>query len=180
MASGSHDQTKAAAVPERAKCARLSSAHAHQGRGAGRPDRGPQQREGKAAPRLERLSRVACASGGALRSVRLQMGGAPRRSLPRGTGWVMRVKAGRSSAPQVVCCFRRHLALAARPKCVLHGGREFLVHPFELLGRPAPIDRWAAAASSFDHFGGPELLRILHATQSPRRRPVADHREFQD
>ena len=47
----------------------------------------------------------------------------------------MRVKAGRSSAPQVVCCCRRHLALAARPKCVLHGGREFLVHPFELLGR---------------------------------------------
>ncbi len=89
----SHDQTKAAAVPERAKCARLSSAHAHQGRDACRPDRGPQQREGKAAPRLEWLSRVARASGGALRSVRLQMGGAPRRSLPRGTGWVMRVKA---------------------------------------------------------------------------------------
>jgi hypothetical protein len=44
------DQTKAAAVSERAKCARLSSAHAHQGRGAGRPGCGPQQREGK--PRL--------------------------------------------------------------------------------------------------------------------------------
>ncbi len=80
----SHDQTKTAAVAERAKCTRLSSAHAHQGRGAGRPDRGPQQREGKAAPRLERLSRMACASGGGLRSVRLQMGGTPRRSLPRG------------------------------------------------------------------------------------------------
>ena len=84
---------KAVAVPERAKCARLSSAHAHQGRGAGRPGHGPQQRERNAALRLERLSRVARASGGALRSVRLQMGGAPRRSLPRGTGWVMRVKA---------------------------------------------------------------------------------------
>ena len=47
----------------------------------------------------------------------------------------MRVNRDRSSAPQVVCCFRRHLALAARPKCVLHGGREFLVHPLELLGR---------------------------------------------
>ncbi len=47
----------------------------------------------------------------------------------------MRVKAGRSSAPQVVRCGRRDLALAARPKCVLHGGREFLVHAFELLGR---------------------------------------------
>jgi hypothetical protein len=91
--------------------------------------------KGKAAPRLERLSRMACASGGALRSVRLQMGGAPRRSLPRGTGWVMRFRASRSSASQVVCRFRCHLALAARPKCVLHGGPEFLVHPFELLGR---------------------------------------------
>ena len=38
----------------------------------------------------------------------------------------MRVNRDRSSAPQVVCCFRRYLALAARPKCVLHGGREGL------------------------------------------------------
>ena len=88
-ASGSHDQTKAAAVSERAKWARLSSAHALQGRGAGRPGRGPQQRERKAAPRLERLSRMACASGDALHSVRLRMGSAPRRSLPRGTGWAI-------------------------------------------------------------------------------------------
>jgi len=61
-----------------------------------------------------------------------------RRTSPFTTAWNrmgQRVKAGRSSAPQVVCCFRRHLALAARLKCVLHGGREFLVHPLELLGR---------------------------------------------
>ena len=123
MVSGSHDQTKAAAVPERTKCARLPSAHAHQGRGAGRFDSGPQQREGKAAPRLEWLSRMACASGGALHSVRLRMGGAPRRSLPRGTGWAMRVNRDRSSAPQVVRCGRRYLALAARPKCVRYDRR---------------------------------------------------------
>ena len=48
----------------------------------------------------------------------------------------MRVNRDRSSAPQVVCCFRGHLTLAIRLKCVLHGGREFVVHPFELLGRP--------------------------------------------
>jgi hypothetical protein len=134
-ASGSHDQTKAAAVPERAKWARLSSTHALQGGGAGRPGRGPQQRERNAAFRLERLSRVARASGGALRSVRLQMGGAPRRSLPHGRGWAMRVRVSRSSAPQVVRCGGRHFALAARPKCALHGRREFLVHPLKLLGR---------------------------------------------
>jgi hypothetical protein len=40
-----------------------------------------------------------------------------------------------SSAPQVVCRGRRHLALVTRAKCALHGGREFLVHPLELLGR---------------------------------------------
>ena len=47
----------------------------------------------------------------------------------------MRVNRDRSSAPQLVCCGRRHLALAARPKCALHGCREFLIHPLELLGR---------------------------------------------
>jgi hypothetical protein len=40
-----------------------------------------------------------------------------------------------SSAPQVVCCGRRHLALVTRAKCALYGSREFLVHPLELLGR---------------------------------------------
>jgi hypothetical protein len=55
--------------------------------------------------------------------VRLRMGSAPRRSLPRRRGWVMRVNRDRSSAPQLVCCGRRHLALAARPKCALHGCR---------------------------------------------------------
>jgi hypothetical protein len=34
-----------------------------------------------------------------------------------------------------VCCGRRHLALAARPKCALYGGREFPVHLLKLLGR---------------------------------------------
>ena len=29
----------------------------------------------------------------------------------------------------------RYLALVTRAKCALHGGREFLVHPLELLGR---------------------------------------------
>jgi hypothetical protein len=27
-----------------------------------------------------------------------------------------------------------HLSTAAHPKCALYGGREFLVHPLELLG----------------------------------------------
>ena len=45
-----------------------------------------------AAPRLERLSRMACASGSALHSVRLQMGGAPRRSLRVEQDGVMRVR----------------------------------------------------------------------------------------
>jgi hypothetical protein len=46
-----------------------------------------------------------------------------------------RVRRGPSSARQLVRCGRRHLAFAARPKCALYGGREFLVHPLELLGR---------------------------------------------
>jgi hypothetical protein len=40
-----------------------------------------------------------------------------------------------SSASQVICCGRRHLALVSRTKRALHGGREFLIHLLELLGR---------------------------------------------
>ena len=39
------------------------------------------------------------------------------------------------SASQVVCFGRRYLALVSRVKSALHGGREFLVHVLELLGR---------------------------------------------
>jgi hypothetical protein len=39
------------------------------------------------------------------------------------------------TAPQIIGCSRRHLALVTRSKRALHGGREVLVHTFELLGR---------------------------------------------
>jgi hypothetical protein len=41
----------------------------------------------------------------------------------------------RTPPPHVVGPRRREETLAARAKCALHGGREFLVHLLELLGR---------------------------------------------
>ena len=113
MASGSHDQTKAAAVAERAKCARLSSAHAHQGRGAAYLIVVHNRVRGK--PRLGSNGFRAWLARPAARYVRCDCKWATHLAVhyrveQDGSG----VKAGRSSAPQVVCCFRRRLALAAR------------------------------------------------------------------
>jgi len=43
--------------------------------------------------------------------------------------------SSRTRPPHVVGPRRREETLAARAKCALHGGREFLVHLLELLGR---------------------------------------------